>query len=102
MTKQIQIRLMVGAVCLFAGIAQAETPAASDYVDPGYVNGGHFSGWTESQRLAAAEANRKEAAAPAAAQVKPASADNTPAKNPEDELSPEARPVYLNGGHWGE
>jgi hypothetical protein len=75
--------LVAGAACLFAGIAQAETPAAPDFEDPGYVNGGHFSGWTESQREAEAKLNQKEAAAPAEAQAKAVTASKKEQDNSE-------------------
>ena len=95
-----RILLIAGAACLFAGVALAETPAAPDNVDPGYLNGGHFSGWTEqARREAEAHAVQREAAAFAADPAKTVVSSETQAATPAS--SDYAETGYVNGGHWG-
>lgn len=97
-----KVSLMAGVVFLFAGAAQAESPTVPEYVDdPGYVNGGHFDGWTNRQQEAEPKANQNEAAAPASIQDKAVLAANTAKNDALQELHPDARPVYNDGGHWG-
>jgi len=72
----------VGMALLWAGTVNAEAPDAQ----------------TDAPRMAVA---KKEAPAPSArAPAKPAPA-KPQANAAEQELHPDARPVYLNGGHFG-
>lgn len=92
------ILMMVGAAMLFAGSAQAETPAAPAYMeDPGYLNGGHFWGQTLEARNAQAD-KHAEAAAPAAAATVAARSTESLKEGVQEQRS-SADPGYLNGGH---
>lgn len=98
MAKQI-VLIVAGMATLVSGFALAETPASPCLDDdPGYINGGHFSGRTGKNCEAEDTAKQKEAAAPEAARIKAGANLKT---NPGQDLHPDARPVYLDGGHWG-
>ena len=83
------IVLMVGIVSLFAGIAQADTLPCDD---PGYNNGGHFSGWTDRQCEATGEtvesAGQKEASMPEPPQAKEVTALKAKKTNSGQESQP--------------
>jgi len=77
-----QILLMAGAALLFAGASQAGTPELQD----------------AQERSALVQ---KEAPAPTASGAAANAAGNTSTNEAEQELSPGASPVYLDGGHFG-
>lgn len=76
------IPLITGAALLCAGVAQAAAPEAQ--VDPEYT-----------------KITNKEAPAPTAGDETNEASGNRVAKEAEQELHPDARPVYLNGGYFG-
>jgi hypothetical protein len=73
---------VAGMALMFAGTAQADAPDAQ----------------TDASRTALA---KKEAPAPAAHDAAKQASDTPQANAAEQELHPDARPVYLNGGHFG-
>lgn len=77
------IPLIAGAALLFAGVAQAAAPEAQ--VDPEYA------------KLA-----NQEAPAPTAGDDTKDASGNRLTKEADQELHPDARPVYLNGGYFGD
>lgn len=77
------IPLIAGAALLFAGVAQAAAPESQ--ADP------------ESTTVA-----HKEAPAPTAGDDTKDVSGNRVTKETEQELHPDARPVYLNGGYFGD
>lgn len=77
-----QILIAAGAAFLFAGMAQAATPEAQQ----------------DREQITIAH---QEAAARKAGQDAHEDAATRMAKESVQELHPEARPVYLNGGHFG-
>lgn len=76
------IPLMAGAALLFAGVAQAAAPE------------------TQAGQEGATIA-QKEVPAPKAGDDTRDTSGNSVAKEAEQELHPDARPVYLNGGYFG-
>lgn len=77
-----QILIAAGAAFLFAGVAQAATPEAQQ----------------DREQMTIAH---QEAAAPKAGHDANEDAATRMAKESVQELHPDARPVYLNGGHFG-
>lgn len=73
---------VAGMAMLFAGTAQADAPEAQ----------------TDGARLAL---GKKEAPAPSAHDAARQAPDTPQANAADQELHPDARPVYLDGGHFG-
>ena len=77
-----QTLLLAGVTFLFAGAAQADATEAQV---------------TQESSVIA----QQEAPAPTASVATTVESGNTAAKAAEQDLSPDARPVYLNGGYFG-
>lgn len=75
--------ILAGAAFLFAGFVQADAPNTQ----------------AEPARTTIA---KQEAPAPAAGNITTDSADKSKTREANQELHPDARPVYLNGGYFGE
>lgn len=82
-----QILLLVGAMFLCAGAAQADTPETQ-------TDGPEIQ--TDGKAL---ELSRKEAPAPVVSGVEAQAEARPVAKKPENH--PDGKPVYLDGGHFG-